>query len=273
MNILMGVVFAGGLVAASFVLASAPLAKEVAPDCRVPPPAAIAAGFTRLDFTLDPRRPLDIGWDDRPGHNWYPGMWWASDWPRREQIEQDRQQGILRLKNTVLTTIVHHDPSPGGRSWNGGYFEVDGVGHNWSSFWLMSLLHAQRRQQRSDEPLTYTAELDIYEGDEGTPNTLVSTLHYDTSGDAGVPDKINGNNNRNVSPIRIAGRRHRIGALWLPERIDIYLDGEKVNSFPTFPSTNQPMFMVIGEGDGGVNHGPTVEPGEYDIHAVCVWQR
>jgi hypothetical protein len=243
------------------------------PPPPAPPPQAVAAGFTRLDFELDPTRPLDIGWDDWPGHDWYPGMWWEHQWPRRDQIVQDRAKGVLLLHDTVLTTIVHRDPSPGGRTWDGGYFEIDGVGHNWSSFWLMSVAHAMRRPQTSADPLSYTSELDIYEGDEGTPDNLVSTLHLDTSNDAAVPDKINRNNNKDVSPIRIAGERHRIGALWLKRRIDIYLDGRKVNSFPVFPSTNQPMFIVIGEGPGGVNHGPTVSPEDYVVYSLCVWDR
>ena len=241
--------------------------------CGEPPPQAVAAGFTRLDFELDPRRPIDIGWNGMAGHDWYPGMWWEHRWPDRDQIVQDQAHGVLYLRNTVLTTIVHHDPSPGGRAWNGGYFEVDGIAHNWSALWFMSLSHAMRKPQSPKDPLTYTGELDIFEGDEGTPDDLVSTVHLDTSDDAGVKDQINRNNNHDVSPIRIEGVRHKIGGLWLNQRIDIYLDGKKVNSFPTFPSTNQPMFMVVGEGAHGVNHGPTVEPQEYAVYSLCVWQR
>src|SRR5258708_558391 len=241
--------------------------------CAAPPPQAAAAGFTRLDFQLDPRRDIDIGWNNRPGHDWYPGMWWEPRWPSSNQIVQDRANGVLRITDAYLSTIIHRDPSLGGRAWNGGYFEIDGLGHNLSSFWLMSLLHARRGRQIASDPLTYTSELDIYEGDEGTPNTLTSTLHRDTSHDAGVPDSQNLNNNKDVSPIRIAGVRHKIGGLWLPDRVDIYLDGNNVNSFPTVDSTNQPMFLIIGNSAGGVNRGPTVDPQEYQVYSVCVWQK
>src|SRR5258708_35056655 len=38
--------------------------------CAAPPPQAAAAGFTRLDFQLDPRRDIDIGWNNWPRHEW-----------------------------------------------------------------------------------------------------------------------------------------------------------------------------------------------------------
>ncbi|HZT51710.1 MAG TPA: hypothetical protein VFA22_07250, partial [Stellaceae bacterium] len=234
------------------------------------PPQAAAAGFTHLDWSLDPHQPIDIGYSaDGQAHTLYAGLWYEP-YGSAANVVQDTANGVLKLLNYQnLSTI---DKQGNGKTFNGGYFEVDGTGHDWFAFWLMSQLHAQNpNAQVASNPLTYTSELDIVEGDEGAPDDVVSTIHLDTvSPSSPVPDQQNANNVVNTGT-PIEGVRHKIGALWLPDHVEIYLDGTKINSFPTYPSTNQNMMLNLSSQPGGVLNGPTVNPIEFDVNAVCVW--
>ena len=56
------------------------------------------------------------------------------------------------------------------------------------------------------------------------------------------------------------GAFHRFGALWLPDRIDYFIDGRKTATIPKSPDMTRPMYMIVSFTIGGKWPGDP-EPG------------
>lgn len=140
-----------------------------------------------------------------------------------------------------------------------GYFEArmrwtagNGI---WPAFWLL-------RQDSHWPP-----EIDIMEAVGKEPHQVVSSTHSATDPrDTSRPVPLEG------SPQDF----HTYGALWLPDRIDFYVDGVKTTSQPTHPDMDRPMYMVVDLAIGG--HWPgdpdadTVMPAKLDVDYVRAWK-
>lgn len=140
-----------------------------------------------------------------------------------------------------------------------GYFEArmrwtagNGI---WPGFWLL-------RQDSHWPP-----EIDIMEAVGKQPGQVFSSTHSSTAPrDTTQPVKLTG------SPQDF----HTYGALWLPDRIDFYVDGVKTASQPAHADMDRPMYMIVNLAIGG--HWPgdpdarTVMPAKLDVDYVRAWR-
>lgn len=156
----------------------------------------------------------------------------------------------IQYSSGVITTR-------GGFQQKYGYFEFrarwsKGKGL-WPAFWLLPA-NGQ-----------WPPEIDIMEAHGDKPGMSFQTIHSKVAPRAGEVGKYAGS----------AQDYHVYGALWLPDRVDYYIDGIKSNSIPTPADVNQPMYMLINLAVGGTWPGnPTpdvVFPATMDVDYVRVW--
>jgi beta-glucanase (GH16 family) len=243
-------------------------------DGIAPPPQAAAAGFRKLGFNEEFKGPLDIGYGTR-GHKWNAGLWWEPVPPASAFRVQD---GVLTITATASEKAElctqYHDAS-GGRYFRGGYFEAHMCLTDWSAFWLYCANRPRvyGDRVRPSNPLTWTNEIDIVETDPRSTNTAFCTIHKNTSSDGGVPDE---QNNPDYFPIPgpILGAWHTYGVLWTQSQITWYVDNVKVATARPFPSTWQPMELILSASPGGVNgSASTVLPPVTQVHWVRAWEK
>jgi beta-glucanase (GH16 family) len=138
-----------------------------------------------------------------------------------------------------------------------GYFEMRarfprGRGF-WPAFWLLP------------KDGSWPPEIDIVEELGHEPTTIHSTLH----------SKVVPTNGKAISVSDSSSNFHRYGALWLPDRIDFYLDGVKSFTVPTPSDAHKPMYMVanlaVGGGWPGYPDASTKFPGQMEIDYIRAW--
>ncbi|WP_342152777.1 family 16 glycosylhydrolase [Methylorubrum sp. SB2] len=129
-----------------------------------------------------------------------------------------------------------------------GYFEMradipDGQGM-WPAFWLLQGGGA------------WPPELDVMEVVGSSPDSLVTTVHWDQNGHQFV-------NKATEVPGLSSGGMHTYGVDWQPDTITWYLDGKQVYEAATPADMHQPMYMLAnlaaggqwaGQPDGSTNH-------------------
>ena len=132
--------------------------------------------------------------------------------------------------------------------WSGG----KGI---WPAFWLLPQNGA------------WPPEIDIMEALGDQPGRIFSSTHSNVTP-------------RNTTlPVALEGapdQFHTYGALWLPDRVDYYIDGKKTVSIPTSADMTEPMYMVLNLAVGGNWPGypddKTVIPAHLDIAHIKVWR-
>lgn len=140
-----------------------------------------------------------------------------------------------------------------------GYFEArlrfSGGRGIWPAFWLL----------RDDNH--WPPEIDIAEALGHEPHTIYSSVHS-----AFEP-------RHTTRAIPLPGdpaQFHRYGALWLPDRIEYYLDGKLTTTIPTAPDMDRPMYLLLNLAIGGRWPGDpdaaTPMPAHMDIDWVRVWK-
>lgn len=236
-------------------------------------PSPIAGQGYRLAFSDEFDTPLDVG---EAGYRWCPHLWW-------QRPMEARQYGVggssLYLRcfrdngwaDCNLST--EWADTRGGRFFRGGYFEARiTCAKAWNAFWLFSVNHS--RGVPKTAPDRWCSELDILETDSAQPRRLVSTLHRNTGGErnGGPPDRQNRNNNHDVTS-DLPGSWHRYAALWTREEIVWFFDEQEVARCPTFESSWQDMFLILGLGKGGVNGGPPPPPEVDSVEMLVDWVR
>jgi hypothetical protein len=240
-----------------------------------PPPQAVAAGFTSLNFDQEPGQTWDIGYGT-DGHKWNAGLWW---YPVPPSSDFTVNNGIMTLTCTSTETDLctqFHDAT-GGTYFQGGYFEAYMSTTDWSAFWLFC---ADRpwvfgNLVLPSNPLTWTNEIDVIETDPGAAfiNNVTTTIHKNTSGNGGVPDAINLNNNNTISDGPVESTWHIYGVLWTQTRVTWYVDNVEVCTYPTFVSTWQPVQLILSAAPNGVNGSSSnVMPPITQIQWVRVWE-
>lgn len=139
-----------------------------------------------------------------------------------------------------------------------GYFEArlrfTGGRGIWPAFWLLP----------GDGQ--WPPEIDIAEALGHEPHRYYASLHS-----AGVPK-------HTTRPLPMVGdpaQFHRYGALWLPDRIEYYLDGKLTTTIPASADLDQPMYLLLNLAIGGRWPGDpdaaTKFPARMDIDWVRVW--
>ena len=233
------------------------------------PPQAAEAGYKRLVFDEEFDGPPDIGYGTA-GHKWNAGLWWEPVPSPSQFIVKD---GVLTIKGANSLCTQFHDHS-GGTYFKGGYFEARMLCTEWSAFWLFD---ANRPtvwgNSVTADPATWTSEIDVIETDPGPAyaHTVVTTVHKNSSGDGGIPDEQNPNNNNRI-PGRAINEWHTYGVLWTQAEVTWYVDDVKVCTYPAYPSTWHPMQLILSAHPGGVNgSAPTGTPATTTVDWVRVW--
>ena len=168
---------------------------------------------------------------------------------------QDFQDAGLKKLSWVSGLISTRD----GFSQKYGYFEMRArwsMGKGlWPEFWLLP------------KDGGWPPEIDILEAHGDKPTTAFQSTHSNHA-----PKAIT----RTVSIPGSGDEFHRYGALWLPDRIDYYIDGEKTSSLPTTPDMTQPMYILANLAVGGYWPGypePDIKlPATMDIDYIRVWR-
>lgn len=273
------------------------------PPPSAPPPAIANQGYhLAFEDTFDTLN-RDT-WDD---HIWYdesPNPLWDGF---QEVVDGQLHQRTKRSHIWVNPFAVPPEPSTGsypnntlttftsGIDFLYGYFEArmqwtDGKGA-WPGFWLFSRRHATNpaypninpycAEQGLNPALCYGAELDIFEGQGGPPfnpawppsnQFYFATLHRNSPGIYGQVDDTNpAENSWQGALVNLTLDFHKYACLWTPDQIIWYLDNRELTRWPTYDSTNQPMFMLLDMWRGGWMWDISDDPAETPDTLECVW--
>jgi beta-glucanase (GH16 family) len=140
-----------------------------------------------------------------------------------------------------------------------GYFEVrmrfTGGRGVWPAFWLLR------------EDSRWPPEIDIVEALGHDPHTIYASVHSNFA-----PK----HTTRRIAMAGDPAEFHRYGALWLPDRIEFYLDGRLSETIPATPDMDRPMYLLLNLAIGGNWPGDpdasTPFPARMDIDWVRVWR-
>lgn len=167
----------------------------------------------------------------------------------------DQQQSTLRNVQYSSGLITTRD----GWTQRYGYFEVRarwsaGKGL-WPEIWLLP------------KGGGWPPEIDILEAHGDKPQVAYQSVHS-----ALPPTAL-------TRTVRLEGSPqdfHRYGALWLPDRIDYYIDGIKTSSIPAPADMKPPMYFLVNLAVGGSWPGnpdaATVFPATMDVDYVKAWK-
>lgn len=139
-----------------------------------------------------------------------------------------------------------------------GYFEMrarwSGGKGVWPAFWLLPASGA------------WPPEIDVLEAHGDKPGVTFHSLHQ--KGPPSVTERANVANDD--------GEFHTYGALWLPDRIDYFVDGQQVASIPTETNLSEPMFMVANLAIGGYWPGDPDDVADFsarlEIDHIRTWE-
>jgi hypothetical protein len=261
---------------------------KTTPAAGLPPPSqASGAGFRTLVFSEDCQKALDIGFGTQgylvpdPGcrKKWTAGFWYeASPAPSAYVVSN----GVLTItggasSNANLCTQFHD--GTGGAYFQGGYFEAMMQCTDWSAFWLYASqrpwVNGANSNLLAGNPLTWTAEIDIAETDQGPThqNQIVGNVHKNSGSDV-VADATAPPTNIFTMPSGGSpfGQWHTYGLLWTPTALTWYVDNIQVATAAPYASTPQSMQLAIAAQPGGVQGGATVvNPPTTKVQWVRVW--
>jgi len=244
------------------------------------PPHAVAMGYTKLGFSDDFTSPPDIGYGENDlNHKWSAGMWWYPP-PPQDCYVWDGNTGLtIFVKdfeggpgNHVDLCTQFRDHETGAKFLH-GYFEARMQVWNWAAFWLFCWNRPKVWGDKIDpnNPMTWTNEIDIIEGDPGYSNRAFCTLHKNTSSEGGVPDQQNDPNWFNTQTF-LSGYWHNYGVLWHPNFITWFIDDIPLLTLDPYESTNQACQLILTAGDGGVGGSQsTKHPSQVKIDWVQAW--
>jgi hypothetical protein len=230
----------------------------------MPPPRAAAAGYNTLIFE-DDFTSLDIAFGENKGEKWNAGLWW-------DKVPDKSQFTCSGTSITITATEDHHadictqwhnltttpDDKAGIQFQPGGFFEARMCPFNWSAFWLFCWNRPWNYgdKVRPEDPMTWTNEIDILETDGGKPYDAWNTLHANTSGDGGKPDEMNWPSIAETNT-KLIGEWHNYGLLWTQDLLTWFIDGMPVREVKPYPSTWQPVQLILNAAPGGVGGSPT----------------
>lgn len=247
-----------------------------------PPPQAVTAGFTEL-FFADDFDALDLGLGT-PGHKWNGGLWYETVPPSSDFSASNSILTITATATSNTNLCTQHYDSTGGASGTpflGGYFEARMYCTDWSAFWLYRWKqpYTSNPPVSPSDPTTWINEIDIIESDPGVnyANLAFCTLHKNTGGSGGVPDEGNGGATDQF-PMpgggKTVGEWHIYGVLWTQTAVTFFVDNIQIASFPPYPSTWQPVQLILSAQPGGVTgqSQSTVIPPITLVDWVRVWE-
>jgi beta-glucanase (GH16 family) len=216
-------------------------------------------------------------WDD---HIWYDGAP-SPSWSGFQEVDSSGTLHLRTNRNFLYTgcsancyPINTITTQTSGKTFQYGYFEVRmkwPAGHgSWPGFWLYSYQHAIDSAQCT----TQAGEVDVMEGQGSEPDVFYGTVHSNTNGCAPADDQ-NGNNYQ-PQGVDLSTGFHTYSVQWTPSTVTWYLDGVETHSAPTYPTDNQPMFLLLQEWVGGWTFdtdSTTSDTLDNQIDYVDVWQQ
>lgn len=107
-------------------------------------------------------------------------------------------------------------------SWSGG----KGV---WPAFWLLPANGA------------WPPEIDVVEAHGDKPGIAFQSVHSGSAPSVTLAGTVGGSQET----------LHAYGVLWMPGRLDFFVDGVKTNSIPETPDMKQPMYLIANLAIGG----------------------
>jgi hypothetical protein len=216
---------------------------------------------------------------------WCDRQWWEGAAPANSQYVQDGALHLVsRRSQGYANTTVSSEPcgQANPKSFKQGYFEArmrwTGGDGSWPAFWMLSYAHANNTNWPDPfcpNPDCLSAELDVMEGQGGTPFDFYGTIHRNSCGCYGVANQQNANN-WHPQEFRLADNWHTYSALWTATTVSWYVDDVFSHSAPVWDSFNQPMFLILQMWTGGwVSGTNSSTPNELhtEIDWVRVWQR
>jgi beta-glucanase (GH16 family) len=215
---------------------------------------------------------------DTLSSSWSRNIWYQSAAPSSDVfvsnghlfLESRRADGY---PDRNITTSLS---STNTRSFKQGYFEArmkwNGGKGSWPAFWLFS---THWRSTGTCPPLI--SELDVLEGQGTYPTFVNNALHRNTSGACGVVDgHVPATNFKDAGIGDLTQDFHTYAALWTATTITWYLDGVQTNTAPVFDSTDQDMFLILSQWEGGWSgaaDSSTPDPLINEVDWVRVWQK
>jgi hypothetical protein len=239
-----------------------------------------------------------------------PSIWCSHQWWEptpllgTQYVDED---GILHLvrrridgyPNVTLSSEPCGQATP--KSFTYGYMEAriryDTVRGNGPAFWLLSTRHQQHATSPGWNPNTpnpfcvqhglplahcWASELDVFEGFGniqygGTrqDDWFSGALHRNTSGYYGQGDEVRA---AQVGTGLDLSQWHTYSALWTPDSVSWYLDGQLMGEVEPFDSTPQPMHLLLYNWNTvweleNMPNADTPDRLDVSVDWVRVWQR
>ena len=116
---------------------------------------------------------------------------------------------------------------------------------SWASLWMMS----KSWLDTGDCSVNKVCEFDIFEAFQSisgsTWRSHSSTLHKNTTGPCGVPDEFRPNWTQDCGA-DLGWNWVVYGGLWTPTECSTYVNGRLCKKWPTFGTSDQPMYTMLG---------------------------
>ena len=210
-----------------------------------------------------------IWYDDPPSPSWAPTQYVENGILNLVSRRNDAYPGCTTNCYPIITVTTMSS----GKSFQYGYFEArmrwtKGAG-SWPAFWLLSTAWAHTGSCE-----TPSGELDVMEGQGTEPTVLYGTIHRESASQCGG-NEMNENNWQPVG-VDLTESFHTYGALWTATTVSWYLDDRLIMAAPTYPTSNQPMFLLLQMWSGGWTSDPdSTTPDELrtEVDWVRVWQK
>ncbi|MFL5281022.1 MAG: family 16 glycosylhydrolase [Rhodopila sp.] len=228
------------------------------PSGPIPPPQAVAAGYTTATFNDDFTDPNDISADNTGVHNWYlhngfdtnnkyganltPSDYTVSN-GMLTMLDTNGYPGLntVNTNHPAISTPTSHASNTGsGLAFQYGYFEASikfdpsygslGPSEGWPSFWASAV--------QAYNGINPYAELDFMEAyptpGNNPPVTLSGTVHQWLTGTSGYQ---NTNNGMPLPKGINMNSFNTYGCLWAPTNITWYINNQVIMSVPTATAT------------------------------------
>jgi Glycosyl hydrolases family 16 len=258
-----------------------------------PPPQAVAAGFSRLDFSDEFNYPDSsfVAFNGAAGQKWNGGPWFNPQ--ASKPADFILSKSFLTIRHDMISTL-HNAPPWDAHTFLGGYFEARLYCTGWCGFYLGSYawssgvakachgvnhcpaLYAVGKQ--NDQQYGGTAELDIIEARFSQPNSGYFTVHKNGMGvgdphnNYGALDEFNKSNFRRDFNFPIINAWHTYGFLWTQKTLTWYLDNQPVVTTKAYRSSWQPCFMILVDTPDQREAPGSNDPTELGVDWVRVWE-
>lgn len=182
--------------------------------------------------------------------------------PERQAVLADLRNAPPDQQRSALRNVRYSSgliSTRGGWTQKYGYFEVRarwsaGKGL-WPQIWLLP------------KGGGWPPEIDILEAHGDKPRTAFQSIH------SSLPPKAV---TRTVQVDGTAQTFHRYGVLWLPDRVDYYIDGRRTSTIPAPADMTVPMYILVNLAIGGNWPGnpdaSTTFPATMDVDYVKAWR-